>query len=272
MLFTPEWIRKPRTSLSPNTTGNSPGTTSNLLPTPPIPTSTQLPNVSSYSSLLTSASPPPQIKSEDENYPFRYSKEQLLRVWKDGGGRGGIGLEVERWPGIVKEVGGEPQGVKEMTPEERKIFSAGVNSDPPIRRNTANLSLASDRQSNKLGQGIGIGLGPASPRGIGPPRRRATGAADDPTSGPFVPRKLSLSSTLLTGNVGLPPSSPGGPLPSPNTRTRLASVESSDATAGVWARSAPPVPTDSPWSAMGARRRTNDASRGWGRAGTGPLA
>jgi PERQ amino acid-rich with GYF domain-containing protein len=77
--------------------------------------------VSSYSSLLTSASPPPQIKSEDENYPFRYSKDQLLRVWKDGGGRGGLGLEVERWPGIVREVGGEPQGVKEMTPDERKV-------------------------------------------------------------------------------------------------------------------------------------------------------
>ncbi|CCO27735.1 hypothetical protein BN14_01722 [Rhizoctonia solani AG-1 IB] len=121
--FGPEWMRKPSraslTPLSPNA-GNSPGTTSSLLPTPPNPGATQLPNVSSYSSLLTSASPPPQIKSEDENYPFRYSKDQLLRVWKDGGGRGGLGLEVERWPGIVREVGGEPQGVKEMTPDERK--------------------------------------------------------------------------------------------------------------------------------------------------------
>ncbi|CAE7226276.1 unnamed protein product [Rhizoctonia solani] len=269
--FGPEWMRKPSRGslapLSPNITGNSPGTTSSLLPTPPNPAATQLPNVSSYSSLLTSASPPPQIKSEDENYPFRYSKEQLLRVWKDGGGRGGLGLEVERWPGIVREVGGEPQGVKEMTPDERKIFSAGVNSDPPIRRNTAGLSLA----SNKLGQGIGIGLGPASPRGIGAPRRRGTGATDDPASGPYVPRKLSLSSTLLTGNVGAnPPSSPGGPLPSPNTRTRLGNVENSDATAEVWARSAPAVPTDSPWSAMGARRRTNDTSRGWGNPGGTP--
>ncbi|KAF8759050.1 GYF domain [Rhizoctonia solani] len=158
--FGPEWMRKPsRTSLTPLSpnTGNSPGTTSSLLPTPPNAGATQLPNVSSYSSLLTSASPPPQIKSEDENYPFRYSKDQLLRVWKDGGGRGGLGLEVERWPGIVREVGGEPQGVKEMTPDERKLFSTNVNSDPPMRRNTTNLSLASDRQQNKIGQGIGIG-------------------------------------------------------------------------------------------------------------------
>ncbi|EUC61709.1 GYF domain protein [Rhizoctonia solani AG-3 Rhs1AP] len=273
--FGPEWMRKPSRGslapLSPNITGNSPGTTSSLLPTPPNPASTQLPNVSSYSSLLTSASPPPQIKSEDENYPFRYSKEQLLRVWKDGGGRGGLGLEVERWPGIVREVGGEPQGAKEMTPEERKIFSVGVNSDPPIRRNTANLSLASDRQSNKLGQGIGIGLGPASPRGIGAPRRRATGATDDPAAGPFVPRKLSLSSTLLAGNVGVnTPGSPGIPLPSPNTRNRLPSGENADATTDGWVRGSPAAPTDSPWSVMGARRRTNDTSRGWGNAGGTP--
>ncbi|KAH7341032.1 hypothetical protein B0J17DRAFT_342813 [Rhizoctonia solani] len=270
--FGPEWMRKPSRGslapLSPNVTGNSPGTTSSMLPTPPNPASTQLPNVSSYSSLLTSASPPPQIKSEDENYPFRYSKEQLLRVWKEGGGRGGLGLEVERWPGIVREVGGEPQGVKEMTPEERKIFSANVNSDPPIRRNTANLSLAADRQSGKLGQGIGIGLGPASPRGIGAPRRRATGTTDDP---PYIPRKLSLSSTLLTGNVGAnPPSSPGGPLPSPNTRARIPGGEISDTAADVWSRGAPGVSTDSPWSAMGARRRTNDSTRGWGNAGGTP--
>ncbi|KAJ1309612.1 hypothetical protein OPQ81_006384 [Rhizoctonia solani] len=272
--FGPEWMRKPSRGslapLSPNVTGNSPVTTSSLLPTPPNPGSTQLPNVSSYSSLLTSASPPPQIKSEDENYPFRYSKEQLLRVWKEGGGRGGLGLEVERWPGIVREVGGEPQGLKEMTPEERKIFSANVNSDPPIRRNTANLSLASDRQTNKLGQGISTGLGPASPRGIGAPRRRATGTAEDPVSGPFVPRKLSLSSTLLTGNVVNAPNSPGGPLPSPNTRTRHSGLDNPDATGDVWARGAPAVPADSPWSAMGARRRTNDASRGWGNPGGTP--
>ncbi|CAE6421115.1 unnamed protein product [Rhizoctonia solani] len=269
--FGPEWMRKPSRAslapLSPNA-GNSPGTTSSLLPTPPNAGATQLPNVSSYSSLLTSASPPPQIKSEDENYPFRYSKDQLLRVWKDGGGRGGLGLEVERWPGIVREVGGEPQGMKEMTPDERKLFSTNVNSDPPMRRNTTNLSLASDRQQNKIGQGTGIGLGPASPRGIGAPRRRGAGVTDDPASGPFLPRKLSLSSSLLTGNaVANAPNSPGGPLPSP--RTRIPGLDSSDAATDVWARGAPAVPTDSPWSAMGTRRRTNEGAttRAWGNGG-----
>ncbi|KAG9102809.1 hypothetical protein FRC06_001073 [Ceratobasidium sp. 370] len=238
-----------------------------MLPTPPTQAAPALPNVSSYSSLLTSASPPPEIKSEDESYPFRYSKDQMIRVWKDGGGRGGLGLEVERWPGIVREVGGEPVGVRDMTQEERKLFSMPVNSDPPVRRNNNSLSLAPDRQSTKFGQGIGIGLGPVSPRGMGAPRRRGAGNADDPTSAPFLPRKLSLSSTLLAGSAGSgTPGSPGGPLSSPNTRTRMSTLDGSDA-ADPWSRgSAAGGTTDPGWSAMGARRRANDsqAARGWG--------
>ncbi|KAF8610261.1 hypothetical protein BDV93DRAFT_517414 [Ceratobasidium sp. AG-I] len=271
--FGPEWMRKPSRGslapLSPNPAGNSPSTTSNMLPTPPTQAAPALPNVSSYSSLLTSSSPPPEIKSEDESYPFRYSKDQMIRVWKDGGGRGGLGLEVERWPGIVREVGGEPVGIKDMTQEERKLFSMPVNSDPPIRRNNSSLSLAPDRQSSKFGQGIGIGLGPASPRGMGAPRRRGTGNADDPTTMPFLPRKLSVSSTLLAGGgANGTPGSPVGALPSPNTRTRFSGLDGSDA-AEPWSRGATTGgAADSGWSAMGARRRVSEG-RGWGNpAGT----
>lgn len=142
-----------------------------------------------------------------------------------------------------------------------------VNSDPPIRRNTGSLSLAPDRQS-KFGQGIGIGLGPASPRGVGVPRRRGTGNADDPTTAPFLPRKLSVSSTLLAGSGGNgTPGSPG-PLPSPNTRTRFSGLDGSDATE-PWARGASNGgAADVGWSAMGARRRVSEG-RGWGNpAGT----
>lgn len=132
-----------------------------------------------------------------------------------------------------------------------------------MRRNTANLSLAPDRQGSKFGQGIGIGLGPASPRGIGAPRRRGTGNADDP-SAPFLPRKLSLSSTLLAGNAGgNAPNSPGGPLASPNTRTR---IDGSDPVADVWGRGPSTTSADAAWSGIGARRRANEgpATRGWG--------
>ena len=27
----------------------------------------------------------------------------MLRIYKEGGGRGGLGLEVERWEGVVRE-------------------------------------------------------------------------------------------------------------------------------------------------------------------------
>lgn len=46
----------------------------------------------------------------------------MLKIYKDGGGRGALNLEVERWPGVVREVGGEPIGMKEWTAEEKKVL------------------------------------------------------------------------------------------------------------------------------------------------------
>ncbi len=44
-----------------------------------------------------------------------------MKIYKDGGGRGGLGLEVERWEGVVREVGSEPVALKEWTDGERKV-------------------------------------------------------------------------------------------------------------------------------------------------------
>ncbi|KAF8326028.1 uncharacterized protein EI90DRAFT_3071218, partial [Cantharellus anzutake] len=57
---------------------------------------------------------------DDARLPFRYSKEQMLQVWRDGGGQGELNIEVERWPGIVRELVVEPAGLREWTAEERK--------------------------------------------------------------------------------------------------------------------------------------------------------
>lgn len=90
---------------------------------PPLPsTSPPAPGASSYSSLLTPM-PPAPLEKQDSVNPFLYSKEELLQVWKDGGGRGGLGLEVELWEGVVREIGGEPIGLKEMTEGEKKVRS-----------------------------------------------------------------------------------------------------------------------------------------------------
>lgn len=96
-----------------------------LSPTLPS-TSPPAPGASSYSSLLTAAPAAPPEKQDSVN-PFLYSKEELLRVWKDGGGRGGLGLEVELWEGVVREIGGEPIGLKEMSEGEKKVRSV-----PPL--------------------------------------------------------------------------------------------------------------------------------------------
>lgn len=62
-----------------------------------------------------------ELDDNGARLPFRYSKEQMLHVWKDGGGQGALNLEVERWPGIVRQVAVEPAGLREWTIEERKV-------------------------------------------------------------------------------------------------------------------------------------------------------
>lgn len=89
-------------------------------PSPPLTTTPSQPGVSSYSALVAPVSQP-LPSNPDLARPFRYSKEELLRIYKEGGGRGGLGLEVERWEGIVRELGVEPVGLKEMGEVEKKV-------------------------------------------------------------------------------------------------------------------------------------------------------
>lgn len=124
MHFGPEWMRKPAPSRH--------------APSPPLATNPASPSVSSYSALVAPASQPPPEKS-DLARPFRYSKEDLLRIYKEGGGKGGLGLEVERWEGIVREVGHDPIGLKELSEAERKVrteltfSSCSTSYNPCIR-------------------------------------------------------------------------------------------------------------------------------------------
>jgi hypothetical protein len=107
MHFGPEWMR-PKHPLRPQNPPSPP-------PNPHAPS-----GASSYSALLTPSLQSTQESSDSAN-PFLYSKEDLLKIYKDGGGRGGLGLEVERWEGVVREVGSEPVALKEWTEGERKV-------------------------------------------------------------------------------------------------------------------------------------------------------
>jgi PERQ amino acid-rich with GYF domain-containing protein len=113
MHFGPEWMR---TKQQP-----PPRTVTQPQPSPPPAIGNPAPPGASTYSALVSPAPvlPPQKR--DEAHPFRYSREELLRIYKEGGGKGGLGLEVERWEGIVREVGSEPIGLREMTEAEKKV-------------------------------------------------------------------------------------------------------------------------------------------------------
>ncbi|KAJ7693585.1 hypothetical protein B0H17DRAFT_489140 [Mycena rosella] len=200
MQFGPEWMRaKP---VKPH--GPSP---------PPPPTTAPAAGASSYSALVSPAPPPPTEK-RDETHPFRYSRDEMLKIYRDGGGKGGLGLEVERWEGIVREVGSEPVGLREMGENEKKLFAGSLNSELRRRQSIDYLSPLSTQGTT--------GDRPRLPHsnsasGTGSPLRERFGglmrrrdSTDQLT--PSIPRKLSLSS------VQAPLSPRDAALPSPRTR------------------------------------------------------
>ncbi|KAG1885669.1 hypothetical protein F4604DRAFT_1727521 [Suillus subluteus] len=199
MHFGPEWMRaKPQT---PAARPQAPPS-----PPPPAISNTQQTNASTYSALVTPAAAP-EPEKRDECRPFRYSKEAMLRIYKEGGGRGGLGLEVERWEGIVHEVSSEPTGLREMSDAEKKLFAGPLNSELRRRQSTdliSTLSSPSDRPRLNHSN-----TGGASPmRGFGLMGRRRDSTDQLPLA---LPRKLSVSNTQ--GN-----SPRDGALPSPRTR------------------------------------------------------
>ena len=119
MHFGPEWMR-PKHPLRPQN------------PPSPPPNTHAPSGASSYSALLAPSLNNTQESSDSAN-PFLFSKEDLLKIYKDGGGRGGLGLEVERWEGVVREVGSEPVSLKEWTEGERKVR---LTSTTQFRSNT----------------------------------------------------------------------------------------------------------------------------------------
>ncbi|KAF5377312.1 hypothetical protein D9615_006351 [Tricholomella constricta] len=182
MHFGPEWMR----------TKHQTPTRSQPPPSPPptAPTS----GASTYSALVSPA-PPQQSEKRDEVHPFRYSKEELLRIYREGGGKGGLGLEVERWEGVVREVGSEPVGLREMGDAEKKLFQGPLNSDLRRRQSTDYLSplstqaLGNDRPRLNLNSPASAAGSPLRDRFGGLRRRDST---DQPIL--TIPRKQSLSS------------------------------------------------------------------------------
>ncbi|KAH7929382.1 hypothetical protein BV22DRAFT_1057157 [Leucogyrophana mollusca] len=199
MHFGPEWMRaKPHTPARSQPPPSPPPTASN----------NQQTNASTYSALVAPA--PQGTDKHDDARPFRYSKEEMLRIYREGGGRGGLGLEVERWEGIVHEPGSEPTALREMDDAEKKLFAGPLNSEIRRRQSTDlinTMSPPSDRpRLNHTNTG---GASPMRERFGSLMRRRES--TDQPPSS--LPRKLSLSNTQ-----GPLSASRESALPSPRTR------------------------------------------------------
>jgi len=129
MHFGPEWMRaKPQT---PTRHQPSP---------PPTVSAVQQLGASTYSALVTPVAQ--ELDKRDESRPFRYTKEEMLRIYKEGGGRGGLNLEVERWEGIVRDVSNEPTGLREMSEVEKKVRQcSSITSCVSFTHETSSFSL-----------------------------------------------------------------------------------------------------------------------------------
>jgi len=105
MHFGPEWMR----------TKHQPLPRSQHPPSPPPANGTH-PGVG-LTTLVSGNS-----AKDDGTHPFRYSKEELVRIYQEGGGKGLLGQDVERWEGVVRSVGADPITLREMTEAEKKVF------------------------------------------------------------------------------------------------------------------------------------------------------
>ncbi|KAJ7176730.1 hypothetical protein C8R46DRAFT_1213311 [Mycena filopes] len=180
---------------------------------PPPPTSAPAAGASSYSALVSPAPPPPAEK--DDSQPFRYSREEMLKIYRDGGGKGGLGLEVERYEGIVREAGGDPVGLREMGDSEKKLFAGSLNSE--LRRRQS-IDYMSPNLSIQTGERPRLPHS-TSASGTGSPMRERFGALSKRRRESSVNRG-SAPKTLLVKHPGpFVSSRRGAPLTSNSPRS-----------------------------------------------------
>lgn len=155
----------------------------------------------SYSSSLLST---PATRLGDSSY--KYTKDEMLQIWKDSVNRPELSLEVERWEGVINDDAHEPVGVQEMDEAEKKLFSQTLNSEVRRRQSQDTLALSMPGTSPSSGKFHG----PSSPLRERPfsgmmGRRRDSDAAQPG----YVPRRPSFTQSPTVN----------GPL-SPNVASR----------------------------------------------------
>lgn len=195
MQFGPEWMRKAKPSARPQAAASPPppsggiGSHQSNAHAPP--------GASSYSSLVTPPASSGQTK-RDIAHPFKYSRDEMLQVWKDGGGSSTLPIEVERWEGIVREVAGDPICLREFSETEKKLYATSINSEIRRRQSTDYIAQGDRSKGGTLNNSMGL---------MGRRRRGDSSGADQPPLS--ISRKTSWSGG---GNLTSPS------LASPRTR------------------------------------------------------
>ncbi|KAF9535741.1 hypothetical protein CPB83DRAFT_842258 [Crepidotus variabilis] len=198
MHFGPEWMR---TKHQPTSRPQHP-------PSPPpangLPASAS--GTSTYSSLVSATPPAPSDKIDDA-HPFRYSKEEMLSIFQEGGGKGGLGIEVERWEGVVRELAADPVALREMSETEKKLFAGSLNSEMRRRPSQStdflsplNTSVERPRMLHSVSATTNS---PLRERFGGLKRRDSSGGTADLSTLP-IPRKPSISALPSPGGMHSP--------------------------------------------------------------------
>ncbi|KIL70552.1 hypothetical protein M378DRAFT_155483 [Amanita muscaria Koide BX008] len=155
-----------------------------------------------------SSMPHDLFEKHDDPNPFRYSKDEMLRIYKEGNLKSGLAQEVQRWDGVVREVPSEPVGLREMGEAEMKIFSGSLNSDLRRRQQSGEYlsSISTNTDRTRMNYPNSSANSPLRER-FGALRRRDS-TADSPTGISPLPRKQSFSGSqnpvVVARDVGLP--------------------------------------------------------------------
>ncbi|KAL5535617.1 SMY2 [Sanghuangporus sanghuang] len=137
MRFGPEWMRK------------------QPVPTKPLATSPPPSGVASYSALVTPHAPPVQDK-RDIAHPFKYSRDEMLQVFKNLGGCSELPIEVEHWDDVVRESPGEPVSLSDFTEVEKKLYATSLNSETRRRQPSDYMAQGDRSKGGTLNSGLGL--------------------------------------------------------------------------------------------------------------------
>lgn len=113
MAFSPEWMRK--------TPLIKPGSQASETQTPPSSIHTGNGHQDATHSAGLVSIVQKQVDTSHPDSIFRYTKEDMLDIYRQSKAKHPLSLEVKRWEGIIRAIAVEPSNVRGMTESESKV-------------------------------------------------------------------------------------------------------------------------------------------------------